>query len=93
MQLNQSFWKQIMGQHSSDDLVLFWHGLWARTNISDVWKIKKSSNISNDKFSDNILVMIGFYAGEEKKYNGNLPFSLLGAIAAFVMILSEVSSF
>ena len=33
------------------------------------------------------------YIELEKKYDGNLPFSLLGAIAAVVMFLSEVQHF
>ena len=40
--------------------------------------------------SDIILVVIGFYVGDEKGNGGRLPFGILGAIAAGVMILSEV---
>ena len=40
-----------------------------------------------------ILVVIGFYVGEEKADDGRLPFNLLGALVAGTMISSEVESF
>ena len=39
---------------------------------------------------DIILVMIGFYVGDEKADVGSLPYNILIVIAAAVMILSEV---
>ena len=39
---------------------------------------------------DIILVIIGFYVGDEKADVGSLPYNILIVIAAAVMILSEV---
>ena len=41
--------------------------------------------------SDIILVIIGFYVGDEKRDLGRLPFNILLAIVAVIMILPEVS--
>ena len=41
--------------------------------------------------SDVILVIIGFYVGDEKTDLGRLPFNIILAIVAGIMILSEVS--
>ena len=40
--------------------------------------------------SDIILVIIGFYVGDEKADDGRLPFNILGTVVAGTMILSEV---
>ena len=39
---------------------------------------------------DIILVIIGFYVGDEKADVGSLPYNILIVIGAAVMILSEV---
>ena len=40
--------------------------------------------------ADNVLIAVGFYIGEKKKYDGALPFVIVAAITVFAMLFSEV---
>ena len=41
--------------------------------------------------ADNVLIAVGFYIGERKKYDGALPFIVVAAITVLAMIISEVN--
>ena len=41
--------------------------------------------------ADNVLIAVGFYIGENKKYDGALPFVVVAAITVLAMIISEVN--
>ena len=40
--------------------------------------------------ADNVLIAVGFYIGEKKKYDGALPFVIVAALTVFAMVFSEV---
>ena len=48
------------------------------------------TNLEQNFNADNVLIAVGFYIGEEKKYNGALPFVIVAAITVLAMIFSEV---
>ena len=56
-------------------------------------RIKETFNhiVQTILIADAILVTIGFYIGDEKSNSGRLPFAFVGAIAAVIMIVSEVT--
>ena len=54
-------------------------------NMIPFWNISEVSN------ADNVLIAVGFYIGERKKYDGALPFVVVAAITVLAMIISEVS--
>ena len=41
--------------------------------------------------ADNVLIAVGFYIGENKKYDGALPFVVVAAITVLAMVISEVN--
>ena len=56
-------------------------------------RIKETFNhiVQTILIADAILVTVGFYIGDEKVNSGRLPFAFVGAIAAVIMIVSEVT--
>ena len=56
-------------------------------------RIKETFNhqVETILIADAILVTVGFYIGDEKVNSGRLPFAFVGAIAAVIMIVSEVT--
>ena len=54
-------------------------------NMIPFWNISEVSN------ADNVLIAVGFYIGERKKYDGALPFVVVAAITVLAMIISEVN--
>ena len=61
--------------------------IWVSTEQVTVGRTKQFITLFHP---DIILVMIGFYVGDEKADVGSLPYNILIVIAAAVMILSEV---
>ena len=51
-------------------------------NMIHYWKVFNA---------DNVLIAVGFYIGENKKYDGALPFVVVAAITVLAMIISEVN--
>ena len=54
-------------------------------NMIPYWNVSEVSN------ADNVLIAVGFYIGERKKYDGALPFVVVAAITVLAMIISEVN--
>ena len=54
-------------------------------NMIPYWNVSEVSN------ADNVLIAVGFYIGERKKYDGALPFIVVAAITVLAMIISEVN--
>ena len=48
-------------------------------------------NVFDVSNADNVLIAVGFYIGERKKYDGALPFVVVAAITVLAMIFSEVN--
>ena len=48
-------------------------------------------NVFDVSNADNVLIAVGFYIGERKKYDGALPFVVVAAITVLAMIISEVN--
>ena len=51
-------------------------------NMIHYWKVFNA---------DNVLIAVGFYIGENKKYDGALPFVVVAAITVLAMVISEVN--
>ena len=54
-------------------------------NMIPYWNASEVSN------ADNVLIAVGFYIGERRKYDGALPFVVVAAITVLAMIISEVN--
>ena len=74
----------ILGEGSNANSVLIAVGYWQEENVKMLTNFGKNSN------AENVLIAVGFYIGEEKKYDGALPFVIVAAVAALAMIFSEV---
>ena len=48
-------------------------------------------NVSEVSTADNVLIAVGFYIGERRKYDGALPFVVVAAITVLAMVISEVN--